>query len=74
MHIGNTVAEQILNNLRNSMEGDTDKDGFVMVYLDNARKGMNDKVFRANLAVLSKLGLYRVVDGYAWGMVKEKDK
>ena len=73
MYIGNTVAEQLLKNLRNSMEGNATKDGFVMVYLDNARHGMNDKVFRANLAVLSKLGLYRVVDGYAWGEVKETD-
>ena len=67
----NETAAQLLNNLRNSMEGNATKDGFVMVYLDNARHGMNDKVFRANLAVLAKAGLYRVVDGYAWGEVKE---
>ena len=73
MYIENAVAKKLLQNLRDSMEGDTDKNGFVMVYLDNARKGMNDKVFRANLAVLSKLGLYKTYDNYAWGMVKEKD-
>lgn len=73
MYIGNTVAEKLLQNLRNSMEGEADKNGFVNVYLDNARHGMNIHQFRANLAVLSKLGLYKVIDGYAWGAVKEKD-
>lgn len=73
MYIGNTVAQKLLQNLRASMEGQADKDGFVNVYLDNARQGMSVHQFRANLAVLSKLGLYKVVDGYAWGAVKEKD-
>ena len=41
------------------------------VYLDNARPdGMSDKSFRSHLAALSKAGLYRPIDGYAWGEVK----
>jgi hypothetical protein len=41
------------------------------VYLDNARpSGMSDKSFRSYLAALSKEGLYKVVDGYAWGSVR----
>lgn len=68
-----TTTQQVLNNLRASMEGSTSKDGFVMVYLDNARKGMQEHQFRACLAQLSKEGKYRVVDGYAWGEVKETD-
>jgi hypothetical protein len=66
-------SEQVLKNLRAHMEGQATKDGFVMVYLDNARHGMNDKEFRACLAQLSKQGKYRVVDAYAWGEVKEFD-
>lgn len=72
MTIRNTVAEQVLKNLRAHAEGGMN-DKWGMIYLDNARKGMNDKVFRANLAVLSKLGYYKVVDGYAWGEVKLSD-
>lgn len=42
-----------------------------MIYLDNARPAdMSDKSFRSHLAVLSKAGLYKVVDGWAWGQVK----
>jgi hypothetical protein len=50
-----------------------DEDGWGMVYLDNAHAklpGMSPTVFRAHLASLSKNGLYKPVDGYAWGMVK----
>lgn len=46
---------------------------WLCVYLDNARKGMEKNKFRAQLAVLAKAGLYRVVDGYAFGDVKESD-
>lgn len=70
-------AQTVLNNLRASTEGTfiTDKNGakWESVYLDNARKGMEQNKFRAQLAVLSKAGLYRVVDGYAWGDVKIED-
>lgn len=70
-------AQTVLNNLRNHSEGTTltDKNGvkWVSVYLDNARHGMDKNKFRAQLAVLAKAGLYRVVDGYAWGDVREKD-
>ncbi len=69
----NIIAKELLKNLRDSMEGQVDSNGFVMVYLDNARKGMNINQFRANLAVLANHGLYKVVDGYAWGAVKEED-
>jgi hypothetical protein len=41
------------------------------VYLDNARPSdMNDKSFRAHLAVLSRAGFYSPFDGYAFGDVK----
>lgn len=67
-----TNANQVLNSLRKYVENKNN--GWGEVYLDNARPiGMNDKVFRANLAVLSKLGLYRPVDGYAFGDVKLED-
>lgn len=65
-----TNAEQVLSALRNNSEGCTEN-GWKDIYLDNAiPTGMNDKVFRAALATLSKQGLYKVVDGYAWGRVK----
>lgn len=42
-----------------------------MIYLDNARPAdMSDKSFRSHLGALSKAGLYKVVDGWAWGQVK----
>lgn len=48
-----------------------DGDGWGEVYLDNARPdGMSDKSFRSCLASLSKLNLYRPIDGYAFGKVK----
>ncbi len=64
-----TNSEQVLKSLRSKVENDNG-DGWGEVYLDNARNGMNDKVFRAALAQLSKQGLYQVIDGYAWGKVK----
>ncbi len=40
------------------------------VYLDNARPlGMSDKSFRSHLAHLSTAGLYKPIDGFAWGDV-----
>lgn len=71
----NQDALTVLTNLRNHAEGScltSSKDGskWVNVYLDNARKGMEKNKFRAALATLSKAGLYRVIDGYAWGDVK----
>lgn len=68
-----TTVEQVLSSLRAHPDYEEEQaDGmWLMVYLDNARvAGMNDKAFRAALAQLSKQGLYKVVDGYAWGKVK----
>ncbi len=65
----NTETAEVLKNLRDSAEG-AELNGFCNVYLDNARKGMPVAKFRAHLAQLSKLGLYKVIDGYAWGDVK----
>jgi hypothetical protein len=63
-------AQIVLESIRQHAEEKYNK-GWCMVYLDNARPdGMNDKTFRAYLASLSKQGLYRVVDGYAWGKVE----
>lgn len=40
------------------------------VYLDNARpNSVSEKSFRSFLAVLSKRGVYKPIDGYAWGAV-----
>jgi hypothetical protein len=64
-------SDQVLASLRASTESHTDEWG--MVYLDNARArlaGMSDKSFRSYLARLSRDGLYKPVDGYAWGEVK----
>lgn len=63
-------AQTVLANLRAHHEGQQTGKGWGMIYLDNARHGMPTNKFRAQLAVLSKAGLYRVVDGYAWGEVK----
>lgn len=61
-------TKEVLNALRANVESGGE---WGSVYLDNAHPaGMNDKQFRACLAVLSKAGLYRVVDGYAFGDVK----
>lgn len=61
---------KVLTALRQASETD-DGEGWRMVYLDNARPaGMSDKSFRSYLAKLSQHGLYRVIDGYAFGSVK----
>ena len=66
----NAAKLDVLCSLRNNVEGNNEN-GWKMVYLDNARpKDMNDKQFRGCLAALSKMGVYKVVDGYAWGKVK----
>lgn len=65
-------TKQVLSNLRKSAE-DHSAD-WSEVYLDNAVPvGMSDKSFRSTLAILSKAGFYKVIDGYAWGKVKMKD-
>ena len=66
-------AANVLASLRQNSEYTEPFNGveWGMVYLDNARpKGMSEKSFRSHLAALSKQGLYRVEDGFAWGLVK----
>jgi len=64
------MVELVLQNLRKNVESMFD-DTWGNVYLDNARpNGCNDKQFRACLSALSKKGLYKPLDGYAFGMVK----
>jgi len=66
-------TEKTLKALRDASE-DYSGDGWRSVYLDNARpSGMSDKTFRSHLATLAKAGLYRVVDGYAFGDVKMEE-
>ena len=59
----------VLVRLRQVAECDVGN-GWSHVYLDNARCGMNDKIFRAALSQLAKEGFYKVIDGWAWGSVK----
>lgn len=66
-----TKTEEILTALREGHESES-AEGWLMVYLDNVRPdGMSDKSFRSHLAALSKQGLYRPVDGWAWGEVRK---
>lgn len=63
-------TDEVLAALRQHIESG-DHPGWGMVYLDNARPaGMSERSFRSCLSELSKRGLYKVVDGYAWGEVK----
>jgi hypothetical protein len=62
-------SEIVLEALRANTEGNTD--GWLMVYLDNAKPaGMSYHAFAGHLGALEKAGLYRPVDGYAFGEVK----
>jgi hypothetical protein len=64
------VLSGLRGNVEHHLEG-----GWGSVYLDNARPaGMSETSFRSHLAVLSKAGLYRPVDGYAFGEVKVANK
>lgn len=68
------ATQQVLESLRRHVEYKSPNEVWGSVYLDNARiAGINEKQFRAILASLSKQGLYKVVDGYAWGDVKIAD-
>lgn len=59
-----------LANLRKEAESDNG-DGWWDCYIDNARPdGWSGKKWAAVLGSLKKKGLYREVDGYAWGSVK----
>lgn len=58
--------------LRNQVEDDDGEWG--SVYLDNARHpDQSAAQFRSHLAVLSVRGVYRRVDGYAFGLVRLSD-
>jgi hypothetical protein len=66
-------SDRVLESLRAKVEDvreAADGTRWGMVYLDNAIGGMSVTSFRSCLAQLSKQGLYRVVDGYAFGEVK----
>lgn len=66
-------VNRILQALRAAAESDA-APGWRDVYLDNARPSdLNDKQFRAALVSLSKRGLYKPLDGYAFGMVRMTD-
>lgn len=68
-----TNTQKVLQALRNHAEG-TKGDEWQQVYLDNAKPAdMTANQFRACLSALAKLGVYRVIDGYAWGDVKMED-
>ena len=61
--------ETILKALRRHAEDV--RDGWGMVYLDNARPNdVSPRQFAGYLSVLEQRGLYRTVDNYAWGEVK----
>ena len=73
MKIG-TRSETTLKALRDHAEGET-IDGWRDVYLDNAKASdecsdLSRAAFRGRLAKLSALGLYRPIDGFAWGQVR----
>lgn len=69
-------AAIVLDALRHASEGDT-VNGFKSVYLDNAhadvqaKHGMSLAAFCGHLSHLEAIGLYRPVDGLAWGEVRE---
>lgn len=66
-----TISQQVLKALRANVESDWGN-GWGSVYLDSAKADLDidTKSFRACLATLSKQGLYKVADGWAWGEVK----
>lgn len=56
---------------RENVERRNDGSVWADIYLDNARPdGMSIYTFRACLSELSKLGLYEVMDGKHFGLVK----
>jgi len=67
-------SDEVLAALRDNAEGGNDN-GWSDVYLDNASAGlgMTPMQFRSCLSVLAQRGVYRVVDGYAWGKVALED-
>jgi hypothetical protein len=64
-----TRSEIVLEALR--AKGKSETNGWLMVYLDNAKpQGMSFRAFAGHLSALEKAGLYRPVDGYAFGEVR----
>jgi hypothetical protein len=67
-------ATEILNALRSYAESTTEKENgeiWASVYLDNARpNNMTANQFAGYLSALQAAGLYKPVDGYAFGEVK----
>lgn len=66
-------AKEVLEVLCQCAEGPS-RDEWRDVYLDNAFgriPEISQKSFRSYLAVLSKAGFYRPIDGYAWGEVRD---
>ncbi|TIT93455.1 MAG: hypothetical protein E5W55_16145 [Mesorhizobium sp.] len=57
--------------LASLIENVEDEDGeWGIVYLDNARlRGQSATEFRAHLSALSKRGIYKPIDNYAFGKV-----
>lgn len=63
------LETQALESLRANIE-ETQAIGWASVYLDNAKPvSWDGKLWSAILASLAKKGLYRVDDGYAFGLV-----
>lgn len=62
-------AAKLLNELRAHAESD-DGDGFWTVYLDNCNHGFSGKKLSGLFGALAKAGLYKELDGYAFGRVK----
>jgi hypothetical protein len=66
-------TNEVLKALRDHAEGQS-INGWRDVCLDNAKPGeMSPPTFRSCLARLSVQGVYRPIDGYAFGSVKMDD-
>jgi hypothetical protein len=67
-----TETEKVLANLRAHVKS---SDGeWVKVYLDNARPSrMTPGSYACHLSALIRAGLYRPLDGFAWGLVRMAD-
>ena len=66
-----TTQEKAVHSALCQEDAEMQQGQWKMVYLDNAGINTDDPAVRGVLASLTKKGLYRVEDGYAWGWVKE---
>lgn len=65
-----TESQNVLNLLRKHAEGSSN-DGWRDVYIDNARPdGMTCRAYAGHLSALKGAGVYKPIDGYAWGEVR----